>query len=90
MNTFYTAFQVLKDYIEKEGYTISNFSLMGNAPDRVVIWVAENEKGITHFVCVKMGCTQFLIWGYSNDYSQVIATGFDYADVNTPPLAKID
>lgn len=87
MNTFYTAYSVLKSYIQKHGYKIINFSLRGQAPDRVVIWVEENDNKVTHFVCIKMSCTQFLIWGYNNDYEQIIATGFDYADVNTPNLA---
>ncbi len=85
MNTFYTAFSVLKHYIESLNLSIANFSLAENAPDRVVIWVEENEKGITHLVCIKMSCTQFLIWGYGNNYEEVIHTSFDYADVNTPP-----
>ena len=50
------------------------------------MWVEDNDKNITHLVCVRMACTQFLIWGYNNNYEQVISTGFDYADVNTPEL----
>lgn len=87
MNTFYTAFDVLKKYItEVQKLEISTFSLMGQAPDRVIIWVTENEKNFTHFVCIKMSCTQFLIWGYDNNYQQILSTGYDYADVNTPNL----
>lgn len=86
LNTFYTALSVLENYIHKNSYKIINFSLQGQAPDRVVMWVEENEKQVTHFVCVKMSCTQFLIWGYGNNYEQVISTSFDYADVNTPEL----
>lgn len=85
MNTFYTAFSVLKHYIESLNLSIANFSLSENLPDRVVVWVEENEQGITHLVCIKMSCTQFLIWGYGNNYEEVIHTSFDYADVNTPP-----
>lgn len=85
MNTFYTAFSVLKHYIKSLNLSIANFSLAENAPDRVVIWVEENAQGITHLVCIKMSCTQFLIWGYGNNYEEVIHTSFDYADVNTPP-----
>lgn len=86
MNTFYTAYSVLKGYIEKQELSIINFSLLKQSPDRVVIWVEDNLQQITHYVCVKMSCTQFLIWGYNNNYEQVVSTGFDYADVNTPEL----
>lgn len=86
LNTFYTALSVLKNYIQKHGYEIINFSLQGQAPDRVVMWVAENENHVTHFVCIKMSCTQFLLWGYGNNYEEVLHTSFDYADVNTPDL----
>lgn len=89
MNTFYTAFDVLKKYIERTGHTISFFSLSEQSPDRVVMWVEENVEEITHFVCAKMSCTQFLIWGYDNNFRQVISTGFDYADVNTPNYHKM-
>ncbi len=85
MNTFYTAFSVLRHYIEALNLTVANFSLAENAPDRVVIWVEENDRNITHLVCIKMSCTQFLIWGYGNNYEEVLHTSFDYADVNTPP-----
>lgn len=88
MNTFYTAYNVLKKYISEQGLEIVNFSLIKQAPDRVVIWVEDNDKGITHYVCVKMSCTQFLIWGYDNNYEEKISTSFDYADVNTPPLLE--
>ena len=50
------------------------------------MWVEDNDRTITHLVCIKMACTQFLIWGYNSNYEQIIATGFDYADVNTPEL----
>ena len=50
------------------------------------MWVEDNDRNITHLVCIKMACTQFLIWGYNSNYEQIIATGFDYADVNTPEL----
>lgn len=90
MNTFYTAFDVLKRYINSQGLEIVNFSLQHQAPDRVVMWVEDNDKGFTHFVCVKMSCTQFLIWGYDNNYSEKLATSFDYADVNTPHICPND
>lgn len=88
MNTFYTAFDVLNRYVKQQGLTIVNFSLQEQSPDRVVIWVENNESKITHFVCIKLSCTQFLIWGYNSEYEQVLATGYDFADVNTPPLFK--
>ena len=53
------------------------------------MWVEDNSQGITHFVCVKMDCTQFLIWGYNNNYEQIVATGYDFADVNTPDFKKV-
>ena len=86
INTYYTAYSVLKNYVDKQGLKIVNFSLIKQSPDRVTMWVEDNDRNITHFVCIKMACTQFLIWGYNSDYEQVIATGFDYADVNTPEL----
>ncbi len=85
MNTFYTAFSVLRNYIDALNLTVEIFSLAENAPDSVVIWVEENDRNITHLVCIKMSCTQFLIWGYGNNYEEVLHTSFDYADVNTPP-----
>lgn len=88
MNTFYTAFDVLKNYIKNKGLEIVNFSLIRNSPCRVVIWVSDNTQGITHFVCVQMSPTQFCIWGYGENYQQIEATSFDYADVNTPQLEK--
>nr|DAX02407.1 MAG TPA: hypothetical protein [Caudoviricetes sp.] len=86
MNTFYTSFSVLKSFIHKEGLTIVNFSLIEQAADRVTIWVEDNDKGYTHFTCIKMSCTQFIIFGYNNNYEQILVTGYDFADVNTPPL----
>lgn len=86
MNTYYSAYSVLKNYVDKQGLKIVNFSLIKQSPDRVTMWVEDNDRNITHLVCIKMSCTQFLIWGYNNDYEQIISTGFDYADVNTPEL----
>lgn len=83
-NTFYTAFSVLKDYIDKQGLTVVNFALQDQSPDRVVIWVTENQQGISHFVCMKVSPTQFLLWWYDNQYTEMGHTSFDYADVNTP------
>ena len=88
MNTFYTAFEVLKRYIETvQELTIVNFTLRHLA-NRCVIWVADNDQNITHFVCEKHSPTQFLIYGYDNNYEQVVQTSYDYADVNTPPLGE--
>lgn len=44
MNTFYTAYSVLKNYIDKLGLTIVNFSLIKQSPDRVTMWVEDNDK----------------------------------------------
>jgi hypothetical protein len=87
MNTFYSPYSVLKKYIQDvQNLEIVNFSLLQQSPNRIVMWVADNDKNLTHFVCVKMSSTQFLIWGYNNNYEQVINTSYDYADVNTPNL----
>ena len=83
-NTFYTAYSVLKKWIDDNGLTIVNFSMQQCSPDRVVMWVQENAAGYTHFVCVKISPTQFLLWGYGDDYTEKLHTSFDYADVNTP------
>ncbi|MBP5362729.1 MAG: hypothetical protein J6Y71_06905 [Ruminococcus sp.] len=86
MNTFYTAFEVLKRYIETvQELTIVNFTLK-HMTNRCVIWVADNDQDITHFICEKHSPTHFVIYGYDNDYAQVVQTSYDYADVNTPPL----
>lgn len=92
-NRYYTAYGVLRKFMDDHGYVISNFSLIKQAVDRVCIW---NESGyghidgvedsdqITHFICVKMSPTQFQIWGYLGNYQQCFNTSFDYSDVNTP------
>lgn len=86
MNTFYTAFEVLKRYIETvQELTIVNFTLK-HMTNRCVIWVADNDQDITHFICEKHSPTNFIIYGYDNNYAQVVQTSYDYADVNTPPL----
>lgn len=84
-NTFYTAYAVLKKWIEDNGLTIVNFSMQQCSTDRVVMWVDENGAGYTHFVCIKISPTQFLLWGYGSDYQELLHTSFYYADVNTPP-----
>lgn len=83
-NTFYTAFSVLKDYITKQGLEIVNFAMQDCSPDRVVMWVTENGAGITHYVCMKVSPTQFLLWWYGSGYAEIGRTSFDYADANTP------
>lgn len=86
-NTFYTAYSVLKTYLDKHDYEIVNLSLINQAVDRVVIWVnAPDDEAPTHFVCLKISTTQFLIWGYKSDYTEVLHTSFSFADVNTPEL----
>ena len=84
-NTFYTAYAVLKKWIEDNGLTIVNFSMQQCSTDRVVMWVEENGAGYTHFVCIKVSPTLFLLWGYGNNYQKLLHTSVDYADVNTPP-----
>lgn len=85
MNTFYTPFQVLKHYVtEVKELSITNFAPRATLR-RCVMWVAENDSGFTHFVCEQLSRTQFVIWGYGNDYAEIERTSFDYADVNTPP-----
>lgn len=83
-NRYYTAYGVLKKYLDDNNYVISNFSLIRQAVDRVIIWVDDNELNATHFICVKLSPTQFQIWGYNGNYQQVFSTSFDFADVNTP------
>lgn len=92
-NRYYTAYGVLKQFLNKYSYVISNFSLIRQAVDRVCIWVEDttgvipgvaDSEHITHFICVKLSPTQFQIWGYFSNYSQAYMTSFDFADVNTP------
>lgn len=88
-NTFYTAFSVLHDYIEKQGLTVVNFAMNDCSPDHVVMWVTENGAGITHFTCDKISPTQFLLFWYGSDYAEIGRTSFDYADVNTPEFQNV-
>jgi len=97
-NRYYTAYGVMKKFMEDNGYVITNFSLIKQAVDRVIIWCetgygrildingneVPNSNQITHFVCIKLSPTQFQIWGYLGNYSQCYSTTFDFADVNTP------
>ena len=92
-NRYYTAYGVLKMFLEDHSYQITNFDTIHQAVDRVIMWTmngtghidgVENSDQITHFVCVKLAPTQFQIWGYFGNYEQAYMTSFDYADVNTP------
>lgn len=78
--TYYSAFDVLKRYIIENGYTITNFNLSEQRPDNVIIWIDDNnEKKITHFICEKNSPTQFIIWAYLSDGTEVIHTSMSYA-----------
>ena len=89
MNTFYTAFSVLKRYIEEvQELTPVNFTST-QINERCIIWVEDNDRDLTHFICEKHSPTHFVIYGYDNEYTQAVFTSYDYADVNTPPLARI-
>lgn len=98
-NRYYTAYGVLKKFLDDHEYVISNFSLIKQAVDRAVIWVEDNtgsidgvtdSEHITHFICVKLAPTQFQIWGYLGNYQQCYNSSFDYADVNTPSPLNSD
>lgn len=78
--TYYSAFDVLKTYLQNNNYNIVNFELMQQRPDNVLVWVDENNAHkATHFVCVKNSPVQFLIWAYNSDGEQVIHTSISYA-----------
>lgn len=87
-NRFYSAFNVLKWYVEeKHECTIVNYTVRQRY-NHCVIWVAPNENNITHFVCDKLSPTQFVIRWYGGDeleYEQLGSTSYDFVDVNTPP-----
>lgn len=83
MNTFYSAFQVLKKYIEDNDMVITNYTPQPFY-SRCVMWVSENAGGYSHFVCEKKSPTQFTIYGFNGQYEQILFTGYDFADVNTP------
>lgn len=89
-NRIYTAYSVLQKYLKDNNYTITYFSLIKQSPDRVIIWVDDNDNNITHFTCIKLSCTEFIIYGYGENYQQLISTGFDFADYNTPYLFSGD
>lgn len=78
-DTYYTAFSVLKQYLEKKGYTVNNVNLYEQSPDRVVMWIDENSNGCTHCICIKCSYTQFLIWEYDNNGNEIFHTSVDKA-----------
>lgn len=87
LNVEYSAFDVLKTYCTNNDYNVTNFSLTSDCyPDGVQFWV-EPKGGVVNLVCRKLGATQFFIWGYNSEYTEVFRTSFNYADVNTPPLS---
>lgn len=87
MNTEYSAFDVLKKYATDNGYEVTNFSLTTDCyPDGVQFWVAPHNN-VVNLVCRKLGLTQFFIWGYDSNYTEVFRTSYNFADVNTPPLS---
>lgn len=87
MNTEYSAFDVLKKYATDNGYEITNFSLTTDCyPDGVQFWT-EPHNNVVNLVCRKLGLTQFFIWGYDSNYTEVFRTSYNFADVNTPPLS---
>lgn len=78
--TYYNAFDVLKKWLEENNYIITNFELMRQRPDNVLIWVDNNNSlSATHFVCEKNSPTQFLIWGYNEDGEQIYNTSLSFA-----------
>lgn len=88
-NTFYSCFSVLEMICRQRELSIVNVSLQDYSPDRVAVWVAENEQEITSIICLKVSPTQFLVWFYGNEYEQVESTSYNFADVNTPPIIPI-
>lgn len=89
MNTFYSAFDVLKSYIKKQGLTIVNYSVKQRY-NYCIMWVAPNDSDITHFVCRKVGPLQFMLNWYGEDYAEIGNTSFEFSDVNTPTLCDMD
>lgn len=86
-NRFYSAFNVLKWYIDKQEYTIVNYTVRQKY-NRCVMWIAPNESNITHLTCDKIAPTQFIIRWYGGDeleYQEIGNTSYDFIDVNTPP-----
>jgi len=85
-NTFYSAQSVLKNYVTDNGYTVTQQSMYFSGAKYSKMWVVE-KNGVTSLLCCQRTRTMFEIFGYNSDYSEIFRTSFDYADVNTPPLA---
>lgn len=85
-NTFYSAQSVLVNFAASNGYVCTNMSLKWCGVKYCKMWVEEKE-GVTSLLCIQHTRTAFEIFGYGSDYAEVFRTSFDYADVNTPPLA---
>lgn len=86
-NTFYTAFKVLKNFVETEkGYTVNNFGFPDNCITKCMIWVNENADNVTRLFCKQLSPTTFVIIAFDGLYSMVYITAKDYTDVNTPPV----
>ena len=85
-NTYYSAFTVAKNYCDANNLAISNYGLIDSSPNYIYMFVETNSKNISNIVCLKNSATQFLIWAYGNDYTEISRTSYNYADVNTPNL----
>ena len=85
-NSYYSAFTVAKNYCDTNNLTISNYGLFDSSPNYIYMFVETNSKNISNIVCLKNSATQFLIWAYGNDYTEISRTSYNYADVNTPNL----
>ena len=85
-NTYYSTFTVAKNYCDANNLTISNYGLFDCSPNHIYMFVETNSKNISNIVCLKNSATQFLIWVYGNDYTEISRTSYNYADVNTPNL----
>ena len=85
-NTFYSAQSVLVNFAASNEYVCTNMSLKWCGVKYSKMWVEEKE-GVTSLLCLQLTRTAFEIRGYGSDYAEVFRTSFDYADVNTPPMA---
>ena len=85
-NTFYTAQTVLKNFVADNDYTVTQQSMNFSGAKYSKMWVEEKDE-VTSLLCCQRTRTMFEIFGYKSDYSEAFRTSFDYADVNTPPLA---
>lgn len=88
MNTYYTAYSVLKQFLEDNNYSVVNVDLIGKSPDKVTLWVDSNDKGITHFTCIKIDCTQFIIMGYDDNFRMCVHIGYDFAEITKRSLKE--